>query len=399
MTPLVITASSLVCAAGQGLEQVAQAVAEGTTGLRPNDLDWIGLETHIGRVDGIEDRPILGELGEYDCRNNRLAEMGLASDGFDVAVENACSRYGRNRIALILGTSTSGIRQSEIAYENRNPETGALPTDFRIPQTHEYFSLADYVRRRLGVEGPTAVVSTACSSSSKAFADAYKMIVGGACDAAVVGGVDSLCRMTAYGFASLELLAAGPCRPNDVNRAGISIGEAAGFALLEKSELVEYPDGVFARFLGYGESSDGFHMSSPDPEGLGARLAMETALLYSNLTHGQIDYVNLHGTGTKLNDRVEDAAIHAVFGDRVPCGSTKGWTGHPLGAAGITGILLSGLAIRDGLLPQNLNVEKVDPEFKSNILTKTQNSAPRYIMANAFGFGGSNCSIVLGAPE
>ena len=397
MTPLAISGASLVCAAGHGLKPVMEALRLGVSGLYANDLDWIGLETYIGRVGDLEVSPVRAGLREFDSRNNRLAQMGLESDGFAQRVAGAAERYGARRIAVVLGTSTSGIRETERAYTRRDPRTGVVPNAPRLRKTHEYFSLANFVRRYLNLEGPAHVVSTACSSSSKVFADAHRLIEAGLCDAAVVGGVDSLCRLTMRGFASLELLDSGPCRPNDAGRAGLSIGEAAGFALLERIDAAAGGDKPFARLLGYGESSDAHHMTSPDPQGWGAQLAMRQALRQAGLAAKQIDYINLHGTGTILNDQAEMTAVHAVFGSSVPCSSTKGWTGHPLGAAGVTGVLIAGLCIQQGYLPQNLNLLAVDPSFRCNILTASRSHPAQFILANSFGFGGSNCSIVLGA--
>ncbi|MDH3232181.1 MAG: beta-ketoacyl-[acyl-carrier-protein] synthase family protein [Alphaproteobacteria bacterium] len=397
MDPLDITAATLVCAMGRGLDEVAAALRAEKSGLRPNDLPWLDVDTHIGRVDGLEDLSFPAALSEYDCRNNRLAQMGLASDGFADHVAAASARYGAHRIAVVLGTSTSGIRQTEAAYEARDPASGALPDGFHLKETHDYFSLADFVRLALKLTGPAAVVSTACSSSSRAFIDAARLIGADLCDAAVVGGVDTLCRLTVRGFKALELLDARPCRPNDRSRAGISIGEAAGFVLIERPDQSEPSNPPYLRLLGFGESSDGYHMSAPNPDGLGAQLAMREALRRSHLTADQIDYVNLHGTGTPLNDRAEDVAVSAVLGRDVPASSTKGGTGHTLGAAGVTGVLLAGLGIRHGIKPKNLNIEAVDPDFKSHVLTSTQIGPVRHVLANAFGFGGSNCSIVLGA--
>jgi len=397
MEALDISAATLVCAMGRGLDDVATALRAERSGLRLNDLPWLDVDTHIGRVDGLEDLAFPPALSKFDCRNNRLAQMGLETDGFSGRVAAAAERYGPGRVAVVLGTSTSGIRQTELAYEARDAETGALPADFHLKETHDFFSLADFVRRALALTGPAAVVSTACSSSSRAFVDASRLIEAGLCDAVVVGGVDTLCRLTVRGFGALELLDAQPCRPNDRSRSGISIGEAAGFALLERAGQGDASAAPFARLLGFGESSDGYHMSAPNPEGKGAQIAMRDALRRAGLRADQIDYVNLHGTGTPLNDRAEDAAVSAVLGPDVPASSTKGGTGHTLGASGITGVLLAGLGIRLGFKPRNLNLVEVDPDFRSHILTSTQTGPVRHVLANAFGFGGSNCSVALGA--
>jgi len=237
-------------------------------------------------------------------------------------------------------------------------------------------------------------VSTACSSSAKVFGNAARTIAAGVCDAAVVGGTDSLCLMTLYGFRSLGLTSPGPCRPFDVDRDGISVGEGAGFALLEKTDRAETGS---ALLLGVGESSDAHHMSSPHPEGLGARIAMQQALESAGLRPGDIDYINLHGTATKTNDASEDKAVAEVFGSGTPCSSTKGATGHLLGAAGITEAIISMLAIERGLMPGSANTRNVDPELKSRYLIENQNARVGRVLSNSFGFGGSNCSLVLGS--
>jgi 3-oxoacyl-[acyl-carrier-protein] synthase-1 len=264
-------------------------------------------------------------ISRFDCRNNRLAWLGLGGDGFADRVREAIDRHGRDRVGVFLGTSTAGILQTELAYRRRDPATGALPADFHYRETHNTFSLADFVRTAFGLTGPAMAISTACSSSAKAFAAAARQLSLGFIDAAIVGGVDSLCLTTLYGFASLQLTSTRPCRPYDRARDGISIGEAAAFALLERSAT---PAPGTVLLLGAGESCDAYHMSAPHPEGLGARRAMEAALRDAGLTPDDIDYLNLHGTATPANDAAEGKAVAAVFGDRVPVNSTKGATGQ-----------------------------------------------------------------------
>jgi len=238
------------------------------------------------------------------------------------------------------------------------------------------------------------VVSTACSSSAKVFGTAARMIAAGLCDAAVVGGVDSLCLTTLYGFGSLGLLSGGYCRPFDSARDGISIGEGAGFILLEKTAANSGADAV--ALLGVGESSDAYHMSSPHPEGLGARLAMERALRDAALAPDAIDYINLHGTGTPANDAAEDKAVVDLFGRQTRCSSTKGWTGHTLGACGAIEAIISALAIRNGFIPGSVNTQNVDAAMGLRYLLENEISSVDRVMSNAFGFGGTNCSLVLG---
>ena len=217
------------------------------------------------------------------------------------------------------------------------------------------------------------------------------------CDAAIVGGANSLCLTTLYGFHSLGLTAPGPCRPFDVARDGISIGEAAGFALLERPR--PDPEDGDVMLLGVGESNDAYHMSSPHPEGTGARLAMQRALIASGLAAAAIDYINLHGTATKVGDAAEDLAVAALFDDTTPRGSTKGQTGHTLGAAGIVEAVISALAIREGLLPGSPHTETVDPSFRLPLPTRQRAARVDTVLSNSFGFGGSNCSLIFGRPR
>jgi 3-oxoacyl-[acyl-carrier-protein] synthase-1 len=381
-----------VSSLGSGCAALFAALREARSGLRLNDFDTAALETWIGRVDGLEDEPVVSRLAEFDCRNNRLAQLGLRQDGFEHAVAEARRRHGAHRIAVLMGTSTSGIHETELAYRRRDRSTGALPSDFNYRCTQNVFSVADFVRRYLALEGPAAAIATACSSSAKVFASAHRLIAAGFADAAVVGGVDSLCLTTLYGFASLEVLARGPCRPCDATRDGISIGEAAGFVLLERTEN----DAATVLLLGYGESSDGYHMSTPHPDGTGVHLAVTQALARAALAPDAIDYINLHGTATPANDRAEDKALHRIFGDRVPCSSTKGWTGHTLGAAGVTEAIISALCLKHSYVPGTLNTRTLDPSLRSRILLAGEPRPVRHVLSNSFGFGGNNCSLVLG---
>jgi len=295
---------------------------------------------------------------------------------------------------VFLGTSTAGILQTELAYRARDPLTGALPEAFDYAGTHNTFSVADYVRRRLRLEGPTVVVSCACASSAKVFGAAQRMIEAGLIDAALVGGVDSLCLTTLYGFHSLQLCAAGPCRPFDVARDGISIGEAAAFALLER--VPQNLDGDSVLLLGIGESSDAYHISAPHPEGLGARRAMQAALAAAVLEPADIDYINLHGTGTPSNDRAESQAVTSVFGPTTPCSSTKGATGHTLGAAGALEAVISALALENDLMPGGVHTTMIDPTLTALYIKENRRAPVARVLSNSFGFGGTNCSLIFG---
>lgn len=392
MEPLEIARYTMVNALGRGVEATLAAFREGRGGLRPCDFEDTDLDTWVGRVEGVDDVVLPDAFAEFDCRNNRLGWIALQQDGFADAVAEASAQFGAERIGVFIGTSSSGIRETEIAYCARDPDTGTLPGSFRYRHTHNTFSAADFTRRVLALEGPAQAVSTACSSSAKAFAIAHRHIVAGLCDAAVVGGIDSLCFTTLYGFNALGLLSPHPCRPWDVERNGISIGEAAAFALLVR------PTGQpgATALLGFGETMDAYHLSTPHPDGLGARLAMERALSTAALDPEAIGYINLHGTATPANDAAEDRAIATVFGTGTPCSSTKGWTGHALGASGIIEALVAVQAVQHGLVPGSLNTRTLDPALTAAVQLETLDRGPDYAMSNSFGFGGNNCSLVVG---
>jgi 3-oxoacyl-[acyl-carrier-protein] synthase-1 len=396
MQPLTLNHMCIVSSVGFGQAATLAALESSHSGLRPCRFETVTLPTWSGEIEALDNIRLPAEYSDFDCRNNRLAEAALGQDGFADAVRLAVERYGAERIGLFVGTSTSGILQTEQAFRARDPATGGLPAGFHYEQTHNTGSLAAYLRARLGLAGPAFVISCACASSAKAFGNASRMIAAGLCDAAVVGGADSLCLTTLYGFHSLNLNAPGPCRPFDERRDGISIGEAAGFVLLERPRR-ENIDGV--GLLGVGESNDAYHMSSPHPEGAGARLAMERALASAAMTPADIDYINLHGTATRVGDSAEDLAVFSLFGDTPARGSTKGHTGHTLGAAGIVEAIISVLAIRNNLLPGSPYTETIDPAFRGRYLLASERARVDRVLSNSFGFGGSNCSLVLGRPR
>jgi len=373
------------------------ALRQRRAGLHLSDFETVDLITFIGEVAGVDDVILPAHLSRFDCRNNRLALLGLNQDGFADAVHDAITQYGSQRVGVFLGTSTAGILQTEQAYRRRDPVTGALPDDFIYSTTHNTFSVADFTREYFGLTGPAVVVSSACSSSAKVFASARRMIAAGLIDAAVVGGVDSLCLTTLYGFNSLGLTSEQACRPFDTERNGISIGEAAAFALLERPP--EQLDADSILLLGIGESSDAYHMSSPHPEGLGARMAMQDALNMANLQPADIDYINLHGTATQSNDTAEGKAVNYLFGTNIPCSSTKGQTGHTLGAAGGLEAVICALALQQGLLPAGLNTKQIDPAVEIDYLLNNREQPVSHVLSNSFGFGGTNCSLIFGRAE
>ncbi len=389
-----VTARSAISAAGAGCDALAAALQSARSGLRPNDFEAAPVPGWVGRVDGVEGWTLPAPLLPFDCRNHRLADMALQADGFAAAVAAACGRYGASRVAVVVGTSTAGILSTEAAYRQRDA-AGALPAWFDYRHVHRYAALPEFVRQRLGLAGLVQCVSTACSSSAKVFGVAARWLAAGLCDAAVVGGVDSLCGTTLHGFASLQLLSPRPCAPFDVDRSGVTIGEGAAFALLERE-----PGGTQRRrtvLLGCGDSADAHHMSAPDPLGRGAADAMRAALSASGVDPDDIDCVFAHGTATRINDAVEASAIAGVLGEGARVTSTKGCTGHTLGAAGALSAVAALLCIERGMLPGTVNIRQVDPALQVDVVTATREVAVQRLLVNAFGFGGNNSALVLGA--
>jgi 3-oxoacyl-(acyl-carrier-protein) synthase len=390
MTPLAITAYTATSAMGQGRAAHLDALRAARSGLRPNDFSSAPLACWIGRVDGAEDVVLPAALGVWACRNNQLAWLGLHQDGFLERVQAACARYGAARIAVLLGTSTASIGATEEAYRRLDAD-GGFADDMLRPAIHAPHSLAAFVATALGLEGPCLTISTACSSSAKVFANAERMIRLGLIDAAVVGGVDTLCDSVLFGFNALELVSPTPCRPFDAARDGISIGEAAGFALLERIDTA--PDAP--QLLGYGEASDAHHMSTPHPDGLGAELALRDALARAGLAAPQVDYINLHGTASQKNDDVEAALVGRAFPARTRASSTKGFTGHTLGAAGIVEATIALLAIEHGLIPGNLGGAAPDPVCGASFAWRNERQRVGVALSNSFGFGGNNACLAF----
>lgn len=392
MNKLHITNYTAVNALGYGKEDIKQSLIDGRTGLTSCNFKGTRLNTYVGMVNGLDEYVLSDEFSEFDCRNNRLAYAAMQQDSFAKNVKEKINEYGANRVAVIIGTSTSGIEELEISYRSRDPRNGALPRHKKSRYTYNLYSVSDFIRDYLGASGPCYTISTACSSSAKVFATAARLIESGFCDAAVVGGVDSLCLNTLYGFDSLQILSDVPCRPFASDRNGISIGEGGGLALLEKNAIATSS----LALKGYGESTDAYHMSTPPPDGSGAIKAMRQALAYSNLELGQIDYINLHGTGSKVNDQSENNAILSVFGAPVRVTATKGFTGHTLGAAGITEAIISFLSIEHQFLPATINTRELDSDIDVDVQLQGQDMHVDNVMSNSFGFGGNNCSLIFG---
>jgi 3-oxoacyl-[acyl-carrier-protein] synthase-1 len=390
--PVAVAAMGLACAAGPGLPALALALREGRSALRHNDFTRVPLDTWIGRVEGLESLPLPPALATWDCRATRLAWMGLQADGFAAAAAAAARRHGATRIGLVLGTSASTIGASEQAYRELD-EQGRFPQRLRIERLNTPHALALFVQEALGLQGPCVTVSTACSSSAKAFAVAERWLRLGLADAVVVGGVDALCDSVLFGFNALGLLSPAPCRPFGAGRSGISVGEAAAYALLERG-----PGAL--QLLGYGESNDAHHMSSPHPQGVGAERALDEALARAGVTADDIDYLNLHGTASTRNDEVEAALVARRYGPHTHASATKGVTGHTMGAAGIVEALICLQAVQDGWRAGSAHAGPVDPAFGvpfaerlhlAPVRQETQRAA-----SHSFGFGGNNCVLVFG---
>ncbi|HEX7339823.1 MAG TPA: beta-ketoacyl-[acyl-carrier-protein] synthase family protein [Rhodanobacteraceae bacterium] len=393
MTPLAIAAFTATSALGRGGDAHARALADMRGGLRPNDISHAPLACFVGRVDGIEDVAVPAAQRALDSRNNRLAWLGLRQDGFLDAARAAVARHGASRVAVFMGTSTGSIGATEDGY--RHLVDGQLPTSLREPLLHTLHSLGHFVAAATGAAGPCLTVSTACSSSAKVFAMGARLMAAGLVDAVIVGGVDTLCDSVLFGFNSLQLVSPEPCRPFDVARQGISIGEAAAFALLERVDAT--PDAP--RLVGYGESSDAWHMSTPHPEGLGARMAMQQALERAGLMADAVDYICLHGTATRKNDEVEAAAVARLFPVSTHASSTKGYVGHTLGAAGALGVVTALLAMREQWVPGNLGCSEPDPACGPQLVLTTQSARVDVALVNAFGFGGNNACLALARAE
>ena len=387
MQPPRITAFTATCAAGSGRAELLRSLRAGQSGLRANDFGREPLATWIGRVAGVEDAALPAEFSSYECRNNRLAWLGMQRDGFLDTTRAALARYGADRVALVLGTSTASVGATEEAYARLTP-AGDFPEELRHPAVHTPHSTGDFLQRILGLRNLSITVATACSSSAKAFAQAARLLELGIADAVIAGGVDSLCGSVLFGFNSLELMARDPCRPFDAARRGINIGEAAAFALLERS-------GFGPRLSGCGESSDAHHMSAPHPAGRGARQAMTEALNRAGAEPREVGYINLHGTASLLNDEIEARAVADMFPAATHASSTKGWTGHTLGAAGALEAVIALLSLESGFLPGNLNARELDVACGPQIRLASATGRPRYAMSNSFGFGGSNCVLLF----
>lgn len=396
---------------GRTTAEVLAALDAGHTGLRSPTFP-LGFTTLVGAVPG-ELPPLPSGYARYDTRLARIGMMALTQ--IEPEVRAAIARWGKHRVAILIGTSTGGLDATEVAYATW-AETGTLPPSFDLSAQHDFNALGELYATYLGVEGPVYVVSTACSSSGKVHASAARLMRAGLIDAALVGGIDSLCRMTLHGFRGLGILSETACRPFSAERNGINIGEGAGLMLLEREGESD------VALLGVGESSDAYNMSSPEPSGRGAREAMERALAQAGKQASEVDLVIAHGTATPQNDLAESTAIKTALSSAKVI-STKGYTGHQLGAAGATSAIFAVHAVRSGFIPANLGAEPVDralsgasgvsegeseasegeswagTEPSLEVIAERRAAPLELVLANAFAFGGSNVCLAIGRSE
>lgn len=375
--------------AGTNLAQLREAIDQQRSGLRQNDIAGSDIETWIGRVDGVDQI----ELGEWQSRNNALAQLGYEQGAIKANVESLKLKYHPSRLGVIMGSSTSSIDRTETAYQHL--DGGTLSNEFKQAKVHNPHAPSLFVAHISGITGPAMTINTACSSSAKVFATGARWLQAGLVDAVLVGGVDTLCLSVLHGFDSLQLVSQNQCKPLDQERDGINLGEASGYAILVRGDSQHQDTGI--GLLGYGESSDAHHMSHPHPDGLGAKLAMQQALEMAALRADQIDYINLHGTSSRANDLIEGKLVETMFPESTQVSSTKAWMGHTLGAAGITEALIAVDALKRGIVPGSMNLNELDNEMVLSVQANNIQRDMDYVMSNSFGFGGNNCCLVFGS--
>ncbi|HXW53667.1 MAG TPA: beta-ketoacyl synthase N-terminal-like domain-containing protein [Myxococcota bacterium] len=393
IAPSFISAFTLSSAIGMGNTETVQALREERSGLSELALSPVG-RTWFGKIADQNHAAIPDELALYSNSCTRMIASALLKDDFFAKIKIAKERFGESRIACFLGTITSAICEMELLYQTFPDQWNYEP---KIPLEYHASinSLTQFTREFLGITGPYATISTACSSSAKVFATAHRYLAAGLCDAAVVAGVEAQCELLIYGFRALGVLSSSKCKPWDKNRDGINIGAAAGFALMTRKPTS--PEDFTLR--GYGETSDGYHMTSPHPEGLGVEICMRQALSSAGLKPKDIDYINSHGSATTMNDITEDGAITRVFGEGALVTSTKGYTGHTQGAAGITEAILLMLAMKEGFVPANINAVEIDSQLKCQVPLTNLTKNLRFGLTNSMGFGGNNATLIFGAPQ
>jgi len=380
-----VQALGIISPLGEGLEATRRGLFAGDTSGMRVESGWLpNAPACVGRVMG-ELAPLPAPLAEHDCRNNRL--LAAAAAQIRPAIDAALARYGAQRVAIVIGTSTSGIASGEDAMAAKIRD-GAFPPGFSYKQ-QEIGATAPLAARLLGARGPAYTVSTACTSGAKALLAARRLLELGLCDAAIAGGVDTLCRLTVGGFAALESTSPQRCNPLSRNRNGINIGEGAALFLLGREEAA-------VALAGGGESSDAHHLSAPDPEGTGAEAAMRAALADAGARPADIGYVNLHATATRKNDEMESRVMARVFPEGTPVSGTKPLTGHALGAAGAIEAAFCWLALADRMLPPHVWDSEADPALPAlRVAARGERLSSRMVMSNSFAFGGSNASLIF----
>ena len=390
-----LNALGLTCALGRGQAEVAARLFAGDCSGMQAQPGWI--PERCPTVGAVQRELPAVPLPTQHSRNNQL--LYSAAMQIEPAIRQAIARFGAQRIAVVLGTSTSGIAEGSAAIAQQR-QSGQFPPDYRYDQ-QALSAPAEFLADWLQLSGPAYVISTACTSSGRALLSARRLLDLGVCDAVLCGGVDSLCDLTLNGFNSLEAISQARCNPFSQNRDGINIGEAAALFLMTAERNT---DGPSLALLGAGASSDAYHISAPDPSGAGARQTMALALNNAGLEPEQIDYLNLHGTATEHNDAMESLAVHGLFGAQLACSSTKPMTGHTLGAAGALEAALCWLSLSEhnphGQLPPHVWDGQADPRLPAlNLVDGTQRmhaARPRRIMSNSFAFGGNNVSLIVG---
>ena len=391
-----LNALGLVCALGRGQEEVSRNLFAGDCSGMRDEAGWIVDRTlPVAAVQG-ELAAIPTHLAEQGSRNNQLlldAALQIREE-----IDQAIKTYGRDRIGIVLGTSTSGIAEASRGLAHYIRED-VFPTDYNYQQ-QELGAPANFLADWLQTSGPAYVISTACTSSARALMSAQRLLNMGLCDAVLCGGVDSLCKLTLNGFSALEAVSGQRCNPFSVNRNGINIGEAAVLFLMTRAAS----SSSSIALLGSGASSDAHHISAPEPTGRGALQAMRKALDRASLQPEQIAYLNLHGTATQHNDSMESLAVTTLFPSGVPCSSTKPLTGHTLGAAGALEAAFCWLSLsannQQYALPPHVWDGQPDPALPQlkwvTAANRLSSIAPRYLMSNSFAFGGNNVSLIIG---
>jgi 3-oxoacyl-[acyl-carrier-protein] synthase-1 len=387
-----ITGAALANCLGTDNRQVFERAFAGADAFAPaNAYCELPFATALGVMPA--NPPDRAPLG---CAPTRLASVALASvHQLEPAVRAAVARWGADRIAYVFASSTGGLEETErwLAPDPRLPPA----TPRQRYADHAIDATSQAICDRLGITGIAMAISTACSSSFKALATAARLIDRGLADAAVVGSADSLCRTTIFGFHSLGLTAPGPTQPFSQDRAGITLGEGSAYVVIER-EADDTRRHAVARIAGMGAASDAFHHTSPHPDGTGGQLCMREALRRAGLSPNQIDCISAHGTGTKLNDAAEAAAVTRVFERRIPITATKCLTGHTLGSAGLTALVLAIESLRRQAIPPTVRLAPVDDSLGVAVVDRLTPAALQHVLVNAFGFGGSNASVIVSQP-